>query len=221
MDEPAPGPIRVLIAEDQALLRTSFAALAGAEPDLEVVGRAADGGAGPRPARHRRLRGRPRAARELRRMGLVGAGWAGAVNGGVFVSHPRRSLYICSIVGVLPARPRGMPRAGRSVCCRTASLRMRVLRRVWRGWRRGPLWRVRLSAWWRRFWPRLRPRSSAAVLLGLPAPPTASSTPAAQVPGCSRMWWTPASGRSWKPRSRWWSTTIGAPMLWRIWVRMV
>ena len=66
MDEPVPGPIRVLIAEDQVLLRTSFAALAGAELDLEVVGRAADGGAGPRPARHRRLRGRPRAARELR-----------------------------------------------------------------------------------------------------------------------------------------------------------
>ena len=44
MDEPAPGPIRVLIAEDQALLRASFAALVGAEPDLEVVGRAADGG---------------------------------------------------------------------------------------------------------------------------------------------------------------------------------
>ena len=43
MDEPVPGPIRVLIAEDQVLLRTSFAALAGAEPDLEVVGRAADG----------------------------------------------------------------------------------------------------------------------------------------------------------------------------------
>jgi len=49
MDEPVPGPIRVLIAEDQVLLRTSFAALAGAEPDLEVVGRAADGGGGPRP----------------------------------------------------------------------------------------------------------------------------------------------------------------------------
>ena len=38
MDEPVPGPIRVLIAEDQVLLRTSFAALAGAELDLEVVG---------------------------------------------------------------------------------------------------------------------------------------------------------------------------------------
>ena len=57
-DEAPGAPIRVLIAEDQALLRTSFAALAGAEPDLEVVGRAADGGAGPRPARHRRLRDR-------------------------------------------------------------------------------------------------------------------------------------------------------------------
>ena len=37
MDEPVPGPIRVLIAEDQVLLRTSFAALAGAAPDLLVI----------------------------------------------------------------------------------------------------------------------------------------------------------------------------------------
>mgnify|MGYP003082825723 CR=1 FL=1 len=43
MTEPAPGPIRVLIAEDQALLRASFAALMNAETDLHVVGRAADG----------------------------------------------------------------------------------------------------------------------------------------------------------------------------------
>ena len=43
MTELAPGPIRVLIAEDQALLRASFAALMNAETDLHVVGRAADG----------------------------------------------------------------------------------------------------------------------------------------------------------------------------------
>lgn len=36
-------PIRVLVAEDQALLRASLAALLDAEPDLEVVGQAADG----------------------------------------------------------------------------------------------------------------------------------------------------------------------------------
>ncbi|SPT53671.1 Response regulator protein vraR [Actinomyces bovis] len=37
------APIRVLIAEDQALLRSSLAALIGAEPDLEVAAQAADG----------------------------------------------------------------------------------------------------------------------------------------------------------------------------------
>ena len=42
-NEPAPDPIRILIAEDQALLRASFAALMNAEPDLAVVGQAADG----------------------------------------------------------------------------------------------------------------------------------------------------------------------------------
>ena len=41
--EPAPDPIRILIAEDQALLRASFAALMNAEPDLAVVGQAVDG----------------------------------------------------------------------------------------------------------------------------------------------------------------------------------
>jgi DNA-binding NarL/FixJ family response regulator len=35
--------IRVLVADDQALLRTAFAALIDAEDDLEVVGEAADG----------------------------------------------------------------------------------------------------------------------------------------------------------------------------------
>ena len=42
-NELARGPIRVPIAEDRALLRASFAALMGAEPDLTVVGQAADG----------------------------------------------------------------------------------------------------------------------------------------------------------------------------------
>ena len=42
-NEPAPDPIRILIAEDQALLRASFAALMNAEPDLAVVGQAAGG----------------------------------------------------------------------------------------------------------------------------------------------------------------------------------
>ena len=36
-------PIRVLIAEDQAIVRAGFRALLDAEPDLEVAGEAADG----------------------------------------------------------------------------------------------------------------------------------------------------------------------------------
>jgi DNA-binding NarL/FixJ family response regulator len=39
------SPIRVLIADDEALVRRGFTMLLGAEPDLEVVGEAADGGA--------------------------------------------------------------------------------------------------------------------------------------------------------------------------------
>jgi DNA-binding NarL/FixJ family response regulator len=35
--------IRVLIADDQALVRTGFRVILGAEPDLEVIGEAADG----------------------------------------------------------------------------------------------------------------------------------------------------------------------------------
>ena len=35
--------IRVLIADDQALVRTGFRVILDAEPDLEVVGEAADG----------------------------------------------------------------------------------------------------------------------------------------------------------------------------------
>jgi len=37
------APIRLLIAEDQAIVRAGFRALLDAEPDLEVVGEAADG----------------------------------------------------------------------------------------------------------------------------------------------------------------------------------
>ena len=39
----APSAISVVVAEDQALLRASLAALVGAEADLTVVGAAADG----------------------------------------------------------------------------------------------------------------------------------------------------------------------------------
>jgi DNA-binding NarL/FixJ family response regulator len=37
------APIRVLICEDQALVRTGYATIFSAQPDLEVVGEAADG----------------------------------------------------------------------------------------------------------------------------------------------------------------------------------
>jgi DNA-binding NarL/FixJ family response regulator len=36
-------PIRVLIADDQEIVRAGFSALLGTQPDLEVVGSAADG----------------------------------------------------------------------------------------------------------------------------------------------------------------------------------
>ena len=35
--------IRVLLADDQALVRAGFRLILGAEPDIEVVGEAADG----------------------------------------------------------------------------------------------------------------------------------------------------------------------------------
>ncbi|GAA1565816.1 response regulator transcription factor [Streptomyces globosus] len=41
--EETPTPIRVLLADDQALLRSAFRVLVDSEPDMEVVGEAADG----------------------------------------------------------------------------------------------------------------------------------------------------------------------------------
>jgi YesN/AraC family two-component response regulator len=35
--------IRVMIADDQAMVRTGFGMIIGAQPDMEVVGEAADG----------------------------------------------------------------------------------------------------------------------------------------------------------------------------------
>jgi DNA-binding NarL/FixJ family response regulator len=42
-DAAAPQPIRVLIADDQALMRAGFRMIIDAQPDLEVVGEAIDG----------------------------------------------------------------------------------------------------------------------------------------------------------------------------------
>ncbi|MFF5483667.1 response regulator transcription factor, partial [Streptomyces sp. NPDC012935] len=36
-------PIRVLLADDQALLRSAFRVLVDSEPDMQVVGEASDG----------------------------------------------------------------------------------------------------------------------------------------------------------------------------------
>ena len=38
--------IRVVVVDDQEMVRAGFAALLGAQPDIEVVGTAADGAAG-------------------------------------------------------------------------------------------------------------------------------------------------------------------------------
>ena len=51
---PAAQPIRVLIADDQALVRDGFSMILSAQPDLEVVGEAADGAEAIRAARELR-----------------------------------------------------------------------------------------------------------------------------------------------------------------------
>ncbi|WP_330296052.1 response regulator transcription factor [Streptomyces sp. NBC_00503] len=43
LQEQAPAPIRVLLADDQALLRSAFKVLVDSEPDMRVVGEASDG----------------------------------------------------------------------------------------------------------------------------------------------------------------------------------
>ncbi|WP_330330045.1 response regulator transcription factor [Streptomyces sp. NBC_00536] len=48
------APIRVLLADDQALLRSAFKVLVDSEPDMEVVGEAADGAQAYALARERR-----------------------------------------------------------------------------------------------------------------------------------------------------------------------
>ena len=57
--------IRVVLADDQLLVRAGFRALLDAQPDIEVVGEAADGergaGAGARTAPRRRPHGHPHA----------------------------------------------------------------------------------------------------------------------------------------------------------------
>ena len=40
---PVPDPIRVLVADDQQLVRAGFRVILDSEPDIEVVGEAADG----------------------------------------------------------------------------------------------------------------------------------------------------------------------------------
>ncbi len=37
------SPVRVLVCDDQALIRTGFATIIDAQPDLEVMGECADG----------------------------------------------------------------------------------------------------------------------------------------------------------------------------------
>ncbi|MFB4298036.1 response regulator [Actinomadura sp. NTSP31] len=43
MDEPEPGPIRVVLVDDQELVRAGFTMVLDAQPDIEVVGEAGDG----------------------------------------------------------------------------------------------------------------------------------------------------------------------------------
>ncbi|HYA51934.1 MAG TPA: response regulator transcription factor, partial [Streptosporangiaceae bacterium] len=50
----AGGPVRVLVADDQALVRAGLATLLDSQPDLEVVGQAGDGREATRLARELR-----------------------------------------------------------------------------------------------------------------------------------------------------------------------
>ncbi|MFD7864892.1 response regulator [Streptomyces sp. NPDC057682] len=43
MTEPAPAPVRVLVCDDQVLVRTGLATIIDAQPDLEVAGECGDG----------------------------------------------------------------------------------------------------------------------------------------------------------------------------------
>ena len=43
MSEPSPRPVRILLADDQPLLRTGFRMVLGGEPDLDIVAEAGDG----------------------------------------------------------------------------------------------------------------------------------------------------------------------------------
>jgi DNA-binding NarL/FixJ family response regulator len=52
--DPPPPPVRVLICDDQELIRTGYATILGAQPDLEVVGQAGDGRRGVRLAQELR-----------------------------------------------------------------------------------------------------------------------------------------------------------------------
>ena len=52
--EPAASPIRVAIVDDQEMVRQGFGALLGAQPDIEVVGDAGDGGEVPELVRRAR-----------------------------------------------------------------------------------------------------------------------------------------------------------------------
>ena len=67
--------IRVLLADDQQLVRAGFRVLLGAEPDLEVVGEAGDGVQAVAEARRlrprRRLDGYPDAATGRHRGGVT------------------------------------------------------------------------------------------------------------------------------------------------------
>ena len=41
-DQGSPAPIRVLVADDQSVMRVGYLTILGAQPDMEVVGEASD-----------------------------------------------------------------------------------------------------------------------------------------------------------------------------------